>query len=87
MLACGFLDRVAGDPDALQTQAAELSGKLAGMAPLALFGMKKHLNRIAAGMLDAAEVAADIARADASEDLREGSQAWLEKRAPRFRGC
>ncbi|CAJ92935.1 MULTISPECIES: enoyl-CoA hydratase/isomerase family protein [Cupriavidus] len=25
MLACGFLDRVAGDPDALQTQAAELS--------------------------------------------------------------
>lgn len=87
MLACGFLDRLAADPHVLQVQAAQLSESLAGMAPLALLGMKKHLNRIAAGTLDPAEIAADIARADASEDLREGSQAWLEKRAPRFHGC
>ncbi|WP_232232451.1 enoyl-CoA hydratase/isomerase family protein [Cupriavidus sp. amp6] len=85
--ACGFLDHLAADPQALRAQAAALSEKLAGMAPLALLGMKKYLNRIAAGTLDPAEIAADIARAEASEDLREGSQAWLEKRAPRFRGC
>lgn len=87
MLACGFLDRLVADPHALQAQAVQLSESLAGMAPLALLGMKKHLNRIAAGTLDPAEIAANIARADASEDLREGSQAWLEKRAPRFHGC
>ena len=56
------------------------------MAPLALLGMKKHMNRIARGMLDADEIARDIAAADASEDLREGASAWAEKRAPRFRG-
>ncbi len=56
------------------------------MAPLALLGMKKHMNRIARGELDAGELAQDIAVADASDDLREGALAWREKRAPRFTG-
>ncbi|MCY0855200.1 enoyl-CoA hydratase/isomerase family protein [Cupriavidus sp. D39] len=87
MLACGFLDRLASSADALEQMVVELSGTLAGMAPLALLGMKKHLNRIAAGRLDADEIARDIAQADASDDLREGALAWQQKRAPRFRGC
>jgi enoyl-CoA hydratase/carnithine racemase len=48
--------------------------------------MKKHLRRIARGTLDAAELAGDIARAGASDDLQEGARAWAEKRAPRFEG-
>jgi enoyl-CoA hydratase/carnithine racemase len=85
MLAAGMLDRVvpaaelADEVDAFCTQ-------LAGLAPLALLAMKKNLNHLARGTLDAAEAAADIACAGASEDLREGSRAWAEKRAPVFQG-
>jgi enoyl-CoA hydratase/carnithine racemase len=86
MRACGFLDRLLPSADALAADVDALSASLAGMAPLALLGMKKHLNRIAAGTLDADDVANDIARADASEDLREGALAWQQKRAPVFNG-
>lgn len=86
MLACGYLDRLEDSQQALQALAAQASESLVGMAPLALLGMKKHLNRIARGELDTAELAQDIALGDASEDLREGALAWREKRAPRFAG-
>lgn len=85
MLDCGFLDRLV-PPDALDAQVEQLTATLAGMAPLALLAMKKHLNRIACGTLDAADFARDLARADASEDLREGQLAWQQRRAPSFRG-
>jgi enoyl-CoA hydratase/carnithine racemase len=85
MLACGFLDSVVA-PDTLQAEVERLSEELAGMAPLALLGMKKHLNRIARGEFDADEFARDIAQADESADLREGALAWKEKRKPVFRG-
>ncbi len=85
MLACGFLDRLVA-AEALQAQVDELTATLAGMAPLALLGMKKHLNRIARGTLDAAEFAHDVAQAGGSDDLREGQAAWQQKRAPRFSG-
>lgn len=85
MLACGFLDTVV-TPDALREETDRLSNELAGMAPLALLGMKKHLNSIAAGTLDVVEFERDVAQADASYDLREGALAWKEKRKPVFRG-
>lgn len=85
MRACGFLtDLVAAD--ALEAAVERLSRTLASMAPLALLGMKKHLNRIARGTLDASELHADIARAAESSDLREGAAAWAEKRPPKFTG-
>jgi len=85
MRAIGFLTHlVAGD--ALTSTADRLAATLAGMAPLALLGMKKHLNRIARGTLDADELARDVERAAASRDLQEGRMAWAEKRAPRFSG-
>jgi enoyl-CoA hydratase/carnithine racemase len=86
MLDCGYLDRLAPSADALHAAVDELTATLAGMAPLALLGMKTHLNRIARGALDAEAIARDIAAADASDDLREGARAWAEKRAPQFRG-
>jgi len=81
-----LLDRMADDTAGVPALADALCAHLATLAPLAVQGMKKHLRRIARGTLDAAELAADIARAGASADLQEGARAWAEKRAPRFEG-
>lgn len=85
MHACGFLDTVVA-PEALHAEVERLSADLAGMAPLALLGMKKHLNRIAEGSFDEHEFSRDVTEADASQDLREGALAWKEKRKPAFCG-
>ncbi|WP_423197518.1 MULTISPECIES: enoyl-CoA hydratase/isomerase family protein [unclassified Cupriavidus] len=85
MLRIGFLTEIV-PADTLPARVDELSAQLAGMAPLALLGMKRHLNALARGQLDAEALAHDIARAEASADLREGAAAWREKRAPVFRG-
>jgi enoyl-CoA hydratase/carnithine racemase len=85
MRACGFLtDLVTADE--LEASIKRLTDTLAAMAPLALLGMKKHLNRIARGALDVGALNADIARAAASEDIREGAAAWAAKRPPKFTG-
>ena len=85
MRKIGFLTQLV-EPDALQPAADRLAATLGAMAPLAVTGMKKHLNRIARGTLDAAELQRDIDRAAASRDLEEGRAAWAEKRAPQFTG-
>ncbi|MCA0239863.1 MAG: enoyl-CoA hydratase/isomerase family protein [Proteobacteria bacterium] len=81
----GFLSRLVPAAE-LDGAAAELCAALAALAPLAVQGMKKHLNRIARGALDADDLQRDVARAAASHDLAEGRAAWAEKRAPRFEG-
>jgi len=85
MKAIGFLTHLVA-ADALEASAERLAATLAGMAPLALLGMKKNLNRIARGALDADDLRRDIERSVASHDLQEGRAAWAEKRAPRFTG-
>jgi enoyl-CoA hydratase/carnithine racemase len=85
MRSIGFLTQLT-EPDALADAADRLTATLVSMAPLAVTGMKKHLNRIARGALDAAELLRDIERTMASHDLREGRAAWADKRAPRFTG-
>jgi enoyl-CoA hydratase len=85
MKGIGFLTHLVA-PDALEETAARLTQTCASMAPIAMLGMKRHLNLIARGALDATALQADIARAAASNDLREGQAAWSEKRAPRFTG-
>jgi enoyl-CoA hydratase len=85
MRACGFLtDLVTADD--LEASVNRLTDTLAAMAPLALLGMKKHVNRIARGALDVDDLNADIARAAASDDIREGAAAWAAKRPPKFTG-
>lgn len=81
----GFLTHLVS-AEHLTATAEELTQTLAGMAPLALLGMKKHLTRIARGVLDATDLQRDIARAAQSDDLKEGAAAWAEKRTPRFTG-
>ena len=83
---CGFLDQLYEDSSTLQREALALASSLCEMAPLALGGMKRHLNAMARHELDEAQLARDIARAAASEDLAEGVRAWQERRPPRFQG-
>lgn len=85
MRACGFLTELVSATD-LETSVGRLTDALTAMAPLALLGMKKHLNRIARAALDVQDLRDDIERAAASDDLREGAAAWTEKRRPKFTG-
>lgn len=85
MLRIGFLTEVV-PADALAMRVEALSTQLAGMAPIALLGMKRHLNDIACGRLDADALQDDIRRSETSDDLLEGAAAWKEKRTPAFRG-
>lgn len=85
MKAIGYLTHLVPEEE-LAEQARKLTERIAGMAPLPLLAMKKHLNRIARGTLDVEDLAADFARAAASEDLVEGRKAWAEKRTARFVG-
>ena len=85
MKAIGFLTHLVA-ADQLQARADALAATLGDLAPLAVLGMKKHLDAIARGELDARALADDIAVAAASDDLREGALAWREKRPPVFRG-
>lgn len=86
MRDCGFLDRLLPDTAALDEATGALAAQLLAMAPLALLGMKKHLNAIARGRLDAAALQADIAKTTVSADLAEGVAAWQAKRPPQFFG-
>lgn len=83
-LAQGFLDDQAADLALLLDQ---WQRRLLVLAPLAQAGMKKHLNALAAGRLDDAELARDQARCAASCDLAEGLAAWAQRRDPQFSGA
>ncbi|CAN5122429.1 enoyl-CoA hydratase/isomerase family protein [soil metagenome] len=82
----GFLDHLLADAATLDGAIKALVEQLLAMAPLALLGMKKHLNAIARGTLDVAALQADLAQSAASADLAEGVAAWQAKRPPNFRG-
>ena len=85
LYACGFLTHLVAE-DEIDAALERLTATLAGTAPLALLGMKKHMNRIARGDVDPQELDRDVAQALASSDLREGTSAWIAKRTARFIG-
>jgi enoyl-CoA hydratase/carnithine racemase len=85
MRDCGFLTELVKGPSP-DAAVRALSKTLAAMAPIALLGMKKHLNLIARGKADPQAIAREVQRSIASDDLREGGLAWREKRPPRFQG-
>ena len=81
----GYLDEVV-PADQLGARVDELARIIAENAPLAVRGMKRALNKIAAGTMDVAEIEANSALCRRSEDHGEGIRAWAEKRKPVFRG-
>lgn len=85
MLEMGYLTELV-EPERLDARVRELAGTIAGLAPLAVTGMKSALNEIARGALDRTGLKARVEQSKRSQDLREGVQAWQEKRAPRFTG-
>ncbi len=85
MLSIGFLTEIVA-PELLMTRVDALSEQLAGMAPLALLGIKKHLNLIARSQLDDSEIRRAVAIAEKSNDMKEGALAWKEKRSAKFNG-
>jgi enoyl-CoA hydratase len=90
-LVIGLVDRVVPAGEA-EEAALALAQEIAGNAPLAVQGMKRILRLLEStaerGFTDAErdEIAALRRRAFESDDVREGRDAFLEKRPPRFRG-
>lgn len=85
MLRIGFLTEIVEDA-ALETRLKELTDTLSSMAPIALLGVKKHLNLIARGVLQKEEIERQVLFSERSHDIAEGARAWKEKRPPKFTG-
>lgn len=84
-LAWGLLDAVETKAEA-EAAAVELAERMAGLAPLAVRGMKRTFAALAAGQGEAEALRELRRQAFSSGDAREGKAAFLEKRSPRFRG-
>jgi enoyl-CoA hydratase len=83
MLRLGILDEVV-TADELQSRVATLAHTLSANAPFAVQGMKRALNRIAAGDTSTDEANKAWQASLRSRDLREGLSALNEKRTPVF---
>lgn len=85
LLATGFLDHLV-KPAELGAKVDELTGTLAGLAPLAVQGMKRTILEISRGTLDAEAARTRVATCFASADHAEGLAAQRERRKPQFTG-
>ena len=83
--AAGFLDRLVA-PEALEATVDEIAATLAGLAPLAVRGMKRTIVELARGTLDRDAARARVAACFASADHAEGLAAQRERRTPHFAG-
>jgi enoyl-CoA hydratase len=85
--AMGLVNRVAA-PDQLFSEAEALAREIMGLAPLAISACLEAVTRglelpLEEGLALEAEL---FSRLFSTEDMREGTSAFLEKRAPVFRG-
>jgi enoyl-CoA hydratase len=85
MARIGFITDLV-EPDALDATVQERVRLLCDQAPRAVEGMKRALNEIARGELDAPASDERHRASLGSADLREGMAAWQARRKPRFTG-
>jgi 2-(1,2-epoxy-1,2-dihydrophenyl)acetyl-CoA isomerase len=86
-LAMGLVSKVVPDSE-LETETAALAARFAKGPALAYAGIKRNLNAAATGSLEETMVMEGPAnaRASLSHDGKEAGMAFMEKRAPNFRG-
>jgi len=85
LLEVGFLDKLVAPEDLAATKDA-LAQTIAGLAPLAVQGMKQTIVELERGQLDAKAARIRVQAAFASQDHVEGLAAQRDKRAPQFKG-
>jgi enoyl-CoA hydratase len=87
-LEWGLLTEVT-EPDQLLAAAGKLAGQLAASAPLAMQAIMAAVHQGAdLGLARGLDLEQQyFARVCESADMREGTQAFLEKRKPAFKGC
>lgn len=85
LMAMGFLDHLV-PPEDLADKADALASAAAGLAPLAVRGMKRTILELSRCALDVEAARERVRACFASDDHAEGLAAQKEKRAPRFEG-
>ena len=85
-LAIGLFNEVTADEESLVPRAEELATTLASHAPITLETVKEALRRIRQQQLPPEGGSDLVVRAYMSRDFKEGVEAFLAKRPPRWRG-
>ena len=86
-LDLGFINKVVASED-LESEAFELAEKIADLAPLAIRSCLQAVNRgLEMSLEDGLKLETELfTKIFATEDMKEGTNAFLEKRKPNFRG-
>jgi enoyl-CoA hydratase/carnithine racemase len=85
LLAVGYLDWLV-DRAEFAVKVNEIAGRLATLAPLSMFNMKRAIEQYAQAEPDVAAIRQSMRQCAASDDLREGLAALRERRPPSFKG-
>jgi enoyl-CoA hydratase len=87
MLAGGLISEVTADEESLLPRAQSLAEEVASLAPLTLWATKEALRRVRDRLIPAGADADLIVAVYTSQDFKEGVEAFLAKRKPRWTGA